>query len=316
MLEFHNQIINTGNSASNYAIRFNLETKDNISIGPYSNGVIWDLTAKSVSENDCILSTNSSLCSGIFAIDFDMFFSGTGYIVKNMCEKENATIILLEYTEDDVVVKSKEELVLRQCNIVFSCKQKVFLSMNNDCSLFDLMAKFQYEKNKAVYNTYAVPIRDVRESYKAFMSFFNISESRVDMLNMIVHGINAKNIAKMSRLLMLWISILKLCPLTQSPCDEFLKKIQPYYFRNLSDEEFGILTTLFGEDSTIDDLTKLRMAVLHDAEIIFTLFDKGKSDEQELQLRSSKKLYGFFEHIRMNLENVAKLVIEDMKKTI
>ena len=59
-------------------------------------------------------------------------------------------VLLLEYTEDDVLHKRPEEISLRQCNIVYVCDNLVSIYR-----MFKYITnKFQKIKEAAEYNTY------------------------------------------------------------------------------------------------------------------------------------------------------------------
>lgn len=143
-LLFHNKIIKTGKRESKFAIRYNLGF-----LSPFMR-TQWDYNAKSVS---CPIEDNSEN-KGIYCVPLNVFFKTFNYnfYVKKMTTPtwEPLKIILLEYTEDDVLFKSEIEISLKQCNIVYVC--------DNIVSIYrifkDITNKFQKIKEAAEYNTY------------------------------------------------------------------------------------------------------------------------------------------------------------------
>ena len=152
-LQFHDRIIKTGKGESKFAIRYNFG-----SFSPYQY-VLWNYNAKSVSippyDDKLIIYCGEDYCGdefGIYAVEFDDFLYNRNnpYVQKQMQMGNNNTLVLLEYTENDVLHKRPEEIALRQCNIVFVCNSAMLIKAM--CKW--IINRFLEEKEAAEYNTY------------------------------------------------------------------------------------------------------------------------------------------------------------------
>ena len=140
-LLFHDRIIKTGKGESKFAIRYNLGFRS-----PYK-GSQWDYNVKSV-----------SCPQGIYCVALEYLFKGwkiNPYILEMRSDEwaiKHLKLLLLEYTEDDVLFKTQYEMAVRQCNIVFICDNMLsMVRMFNDRIV---IARFLKEKEAAEYNTY------------------------------------------------------------------------------------------------------------------------------------------------------------------
>lgn len=295
MLEFHDKIINTGKGFSRFAVRFNKRTSDNISIGPYtfSRGMkfykAWDLSAKSVSESDCVRGTYPDNSSGIFAVDMDMFISHRGGYAKNMYKENDTDLILLEYVDNDVISKSDVEIVLRQCNIVFVSTSQDFITKCNDCTIFDIMRQFVNDKEASPICTFAKPIRNIDEDFSKFLKNYGVNNTRANTLNRIVSGINNMENLKMTRTVTMFGAVISLY-LSQVQCLDipgYLNGLRGSYMANISDDDFSMLMEIFTKEGKEDDLRYV--AFTEAAQMMNYLY--GKGDVPDLKLKYNKMFF-------------------------
>ncbi|MBP3229606.1 MAG: hypothetical protein J6M40_02550 [Prevotella sp.] len=148
-LQFHDRIIKTGKGESKFAIRYNIH-----GVSPYM-GTKWNYNAKSVSipPYDNKLICGADYCGeefGIYAVEIGDFFLKNNSPYIQQIKMPFVDVLLLEYTEDDVLHKRPEEISLRQCNIVYVCDNLVSIYR-----MFKYITnKFQKIKEAAEYNTY------------------------------------------------------------------------------------------------------------------------------------------------------------------
>lgn len=221
-LEFHDKIINTGKGESKFAVRFNKKTNNNKSMSPYVNPIYneWDLSAKSVADVAEIEGFQSidAIGTGIYAVKFDTFVSGKGYAAKEMIKNKNITLLLLEYTDDDVIESSDIEICFRQCNIVYVSEQQTFISAYKDGTLKKLMAQFVAEKEAAEYNTYVKPKRNIDSLLKKLAKDFSanrltLSIRDVNMINTVENLLMPRAVVVCGSLITIANSDKKMCSL-------------------------------------------------------------------------------------------------------
>lgn len=169
LLHFDKDYINNGKE-SRFAIRFNfLDDKGNM-FSPYYTHDAWDLTAKSMAKIKSSDSVMVTMCDGIFAVEYDIFKSGNSYyrrFVDNWKEQHGA--MLLEYTQDDVIMFNEEEICIRQCNILYSAPLKEFEEKMNDGTLDNIMDDFKETKKHLKKRNMAGETEKVGESIKSFI---------------------------------------------------------------------------------------------------------------------------------------------------
>ena len=310
-LVFHDQVINTGKGKSKFAVRFNEKTDDGKSIGPftYSRGKLyyseWDLSAKSVSEDDCIRSYHVSDGAGIYAVEFDTFLSGKGYAAEEMMKNENVTLILLEYTDDDIVAKSENEICLRQCNIVYVSEQSTFIAKCKAGTINKLMAQFIVDKEAAEYNTYAKPVRDISVGLSRFMMEFNISKPMVEFALGHISALNIFEALQMPRSIIHWGLAIKCSKLdSMKLCKPFFILARNKYLNELYDEEIEMLKSIYDENA-YDELNKARLAAFNDAFVASNYLFTGKGESKTLVYKFSKVLFNLVNvSLRKELEEL------------
>lgn len=293
-LQFHDQIINTGKGESKFAVRFNVKTDDGKSISPFTYSKLmkhyneWDLNAKSVS---CDGIRGLDMATGIYAVDFDTFISGKGLYAKFIKMKnKNATLFLLEYNEDDVVLQREDEICFSQCNIVYVSDQSTFMARCEDGTLRELMAQFVIEKESAGYNTYAKPIRSIQPGISKFVKDFNVNKLRIFIQNHVAMLNNLEHLG-MPIPVINWGVLIKLCALDSLNFSVFAKLARTSYMKNLQDEEIEMLISIFNKDVYKDELTEARLKAFNDAEIIYTYLFTGKDESKSMFYKTSKKVF-------------------------
>lgn len=178
MIRFHNKIIKTGNMQSMFAVRFSFVDKNGKGKSPYvlidfdNSSYDFDLSAVSISESEPCKAITSRISRGIFCISLDeyIYVNNANPYVKRMRDESNTQIIvqLIEYTEDDVVIATNQELAVRQCNVVFQSDSKDFKNKADNGELFDIMDSFLQRKKTAPANTYAHPVADIAANAEFF----------------------------------------------------------------------------------------------------------------------------------------------------
>ena len=317
-LLFHDRIIKTGKGESKFAVRFNSKTDDGKSIGPftYSRGKLyyseWDLSAKSVSEDDCIRSYHVSDGAGIYAVEFDTFLSGKGYAAEQMMKNENVTLILLEYTDDDIVAKSEHEICLRQCNIVHVSEQSTFIAKCKAGTINKLMAQFIVEKEAAEYNTYAKPVRDISVGLSRFMMDFNISKPMVEFALGHISALNIFEALQMPRSITHWGVAIKCSQLdSMKLCKPFFILARNKYLNELYDEEIEMLKSIYDENA-YDELKKARLAAFNDAFVATNYLFTGKGESKTLVYKFSKMLFNLVNvSLRKELEERIGIIYKE-----
>ena len=321
-LEFHDKIINTGKGESKFAVRFNEKTDDGKSIGPWTHSkdrkkyITWDLSAKSVSEKECVRGIEPNMCSGIFAVEMDTFNKGRGYAAKIMHTRKDIDLILLEYTEDDVISKDRCEIVLRQCNIVFSCQQPNFIAKYNDGSIFGIMQKFISDKEVSLINTYAKPIRDYREDLQRFISEFGIDTLRFNVSHTMIMRLNVEKDLRMIRLVCSWCAALYNYILDNhiTNIPGFLNSLRSRYLSNLTDKEISLIEIILtNEDGK--GITQKQNELIIDAgaegKLFLESFYKGEEAASKLKCIASKICYSeIIEPLRELCKKTASEVVK------
>ncbi|MBO5465924.1 MAG: hypothetical protein J6A02_00610 [Prevotella sp.] len=316
-LLFHDRIIKTGKGESKFAVRYNSKTDDGKSIGPftYSRGKFsfkeWNLSAKSVSESDCILFHYTSDGTGIFAVEYDKFISGKGYAVEHMVKYKDITLILLEYTEDDVISRNESEICLRQCNIVFVSDQPTFMTKWKDGTINELMKQFITEKEAAEYNTYAKPIRDINIGVSKLMrdlhivKNFDFAYSNASVLNLV------ENLS-MPRSVIIWGVLIKINALDSKLIfTSFFNIARFKYMNQLYDEEIEMLKSIFDDVTNKDELMKARLKAFNDADILNKYLFTGKNEYERLFYKTSKMMFDkIVVPIRKEAEEQAKSLMK------
>lgn len=316
-LLFHDKIINTGKGESKFAVRFNDKTEDGKSIGPYtySRGKLhyyeWNLSAKSVSDNECVRGLNvDEVTGGIYAVEFNTFLSGKGYAAKEMRKNENVTLILLEYTEDDVVMKTETEICFTQCNIVYVSDQPTFIDKSKDGTLNKLMKQFVSKKATAEYNTYVKSIRDISAGLEKFMWDFRISANVLKQGFMYASVINLVENLSMTRPVLFWSVAIRCSNLLKYfSFPTFMGIARFKYMGKLTNEETKMLVSLFSEDAEKDELTKERLKMINDAAILSNYLFTGKDESKSMFYKTSKTvLNNIIKPLRKMAEEQAQII--------
>lgn len=308
-LQFHDRIIKTGKGESKFAVRFNEKTDDGKSVSPFwhSRGKLrgelhyteWDLSAKSVSDS-CGIRLLGCI-SGIYAVEYAEFISGKGYAAEIMRRNENVTILLLEYTDDDVVMRADEELCFSQCNIVYVSDQQTFIAKSKDGTLEKLMAQFIAEKDTAEYNTYAQNIRNIGLGMKMFAKDFNINTTGYDLFFVFANVLNHKENLEMHAAVVYWGCFIRLCGFG---LDKFFAG-RTRYMSLLYGDEIEMLESIFGNNAKDDDLRKARLRAFEDIAIIKNYLFTGKTGD--LYYKPSKRmLQKFIEPVRQMCKEIAR----------
>ena len=310
-LQFHNKIIKTGNGKSKFAVRYNKITDNNKSISPYAHSG-WDLYAKSVSEIAEIegFKDLDSVGTGIYAVEFDTFVSGKGYAAKEMIKNKNTTLILLEYTDDDVIENSDIEICLRQCNIVYVSEQQTFISAYKDGTLNKLMSQFAAEKEAASYNTYIKPKRNINPLLRILANDFNSCRPTISIRN--VNLINWVEDLLMPRAVVVYGALITIANLEKEMCVSVLNCDDTLY-----DEEKEMLLSIFGMYAGNDVLTEKRRKAFEDASVIDKYIFTGKDASGVLFYKSSKYIFEYFvKSLRKKAEEKAKIIYNTNFKII
>ena len=297
-LQFHDKIIKAGNGKSHFAVRYNAKTDDGKSIGPYtySRGKLhykeWNLSAKSVSESDCIRGFSTDVGTGIYAVELDTFLSGKGHAAAQMIKNQDVTLNLLEYTDDDVIARAETEICLRQCNIVFVSDQPTFMTKWKDGTINELMKQFITEKEAAEYNTYASPIRNIYTGLSMFVKDFKMNEKRLIFPCNHVSVLNVMENLTMPRTVINWGVAIKECKLDAMNLSKtFVYAAHNKYLKQLYDEEIEMLVSIFDKDENKDELMKARLKAFNDADIVNKYLFTGKNEYERLFYNTSKLLF-------------------------
>lgn len=140
-LIFHDRIIKTGKGESKFAVRFNKGFFFPL------RGTFWNYNAKSVSIPYMPLKEYD----GIYAVELERFLDNNPYgYAKQMRVRKDLTLILLEYTEYDLLFKNDFEICLLQCNILSVCHcAELMMRIHKR-----VINQFLKEKEAAEYNDY------------------------------------------------------------------------------------------------------------------------------------------------------------------
>ena len=300
MLHFHDKIIKTGNGKSCFAIRFNKLSKG-VAVSPYASPLVpsdryenyvWDMSAKSVSEDDCYKGITVDACCGIYAMTMEHYMQGKDYLRKSIESFDNPIIMLIEYTEDDVIYRHKNEMCLRQCNIVFSCPKNEFEEKMNDLSISDMMVQFMKEKENAPFNSYASPIRRFDTRNLAINGDIKKLRRVQEMFMMLTVLSNCEG-AGVPRPVAYHLCTIKICKPEESEnmsLSLYLQKHRNEMFGDMTDKEFETLNSILSNEKGIKEIQRMK-DVVNDAFVLcqmLHLMPGVKVDD--LRLISSKSM--------------------------
>lgn len=167
MLEFHDEYINL-NEDSHFAFRYNRIDKNGISRGPYTYSTVWPSRICSVSESNPSKNITSSSSCGVFAVRVEDLYVTDNVVLMEFFEqlyperaktpyKGESEILLLEYFQSDVVCFSKNEIVLRQCNVIHRFNTKSVGELQN---VKEIIENHVGIRKKLPANTFAKDIKD------------------------------------------------------------------------------------------------------------------------------------------------------------
>lgn len=279
MLHFHDKIIKTGNGKSCFAIRFNTLSKGEV-ISPYAHPLapsdryenyVWDMSAKSVSEDDCYNGITVSSCCGIYAMTMEHYMQGKNYLNKQIA-LDNSIIMLIEYTVDDVIHSYEYEICLRQCNIVFSCPKNEFEEKMNDFSIFDMMVQFMEEKENAPINSYATPIR--RYDTRNLAIIGDIKKlRRVQKMFILLTTLSNCEGAGVPRAVAYHLCTIKICKPEESEnmsLSLYLQKHRNDMFGDMTDKEFETLNSILSNEKGAKEIQRMKY-VVNDAFVLYQM---------------------------------------------
>ena len=274
MLHFHDKIIKTGNGKSCFAIRFNILRKGKV-VSPYARLLVpsdrydnyaWDMSAKSVSEDDCYKGITVDACCGIYAMAMEHYMQGKDNWKKDIVSYDNSIIMLIEYTVDDVIYRYENEICMRQCNIVFSCPKNEFEEKMNDFSIFDMMVQFMKEKENAPINSYASPIRryDIRNIA------INGDIKKLGMVREMFILLSVLSGTRVPRSVAHHLCTIKICKPEESEnmsLSLYLQKHRNGMFGDMTDKEFETLNSILSNEKGTKEIQRMK-DVVNDAFVL------------------------------------------------
>ena len=260
MLEFHGKYIKTTPEAK-FAVRYVRIDEYGKLRSPYKSvvnnrNVYWDSTAKSVSENKPSRGCFISCSGGIYAIPLEEFAkkgnARLSHFAQNVMGYDDSYILfLLEYAQDDIVDMDDNEIVLRQCNIVFICKPSEFRKYLSDYTITTIKAEFAARKKLMMENTYANRVVDYRKETMPFITFSKLSDASMRKQYLMAqqtmqHGITAITFAGNvgEERVMTWFSLLESVmpnPYGETEIHQYVLSIRNRFLSELTDGQIGIL---------------------------------------------------------------------------
>lgn len=300
MLHFHDKIIKTGNGKSCFAIRFNKLSKGEV-VSPYARPLVpsdryenyvWDMSAKSVSEDNCYKGATVDACCGIYAMTMEHYMQGKDYLKKEIESSDNNIIMLIEYTVDDVIYRYQNEICLRQCNIVFSCQKNEFEEKMNDFSIFDMMVQFMKEKENAPINSYASPIREYDIRNLAITGDIKELRRVREMFMMLTVLSNCEG-AGVPRAVAHHICTIKICKPEESEnmsISLYLQKHRNEMFGDMTDKEFETLNSILSNEKGTKETQRMK-DVVNDAFVLCQMLHATPGvNVYDLRLKSSRNM--------------------------
>ena len=232
----------------------------------------WDITAKSAIETMPCRSITSGLCHGIFAITYEQFVTGNCKWEKKAvrCNLSNyrTEMALLEYSTDDIIMSSSEEIVLRQCNIIYTASSTEFKNKSHDGTLECLQRDFHAQKQLLPACTFAHPIARHSEEVASFLSLTKLREKHIPYIlaiTMLTYGnMVFLAIGKSNDRMLLWYSLI-MSSLSESSTEKQIIN----YVMSIRWNFLSLLT-----DKQVGELVKA---------LVFSKFKKGTADlEKEI----------------------------------
>lgn len=159
MLHFADNYYGHDGKESIFAVRVNHEFCGGHITSPFAitserKLVAWNKNAKSVYEDTPIRHLLTRRCRGIFCVPIYNFINGIGIYTDYLRELKNRhneqyrfVMMLIEYCEEDIVMRSKDEDCVSRCNVIFRCEASEFFNMIDDRSMFGVIADFVINKN-------------------------------------------------------------------------------------------------------------------------------------------------------------------------
>lgn len=269
MIEFHNQFVKTSDE-SLFAVRFIKVESDGTAASPMMpaspvNGQSisnkWDLSAKSAVETYPCDNFESHFSNGIYAVTYKQYKNKTGKWAKmaNDINKELYRLVLLEYSTDDVITTSKHEIVLRQCNILFTEAPSVFREKADDGTLENIQKEFKKKKRSFHELSFAMPVERFRRETLSYIMASGIKERRVShslaLMTMTYASVANRLTGVCDRRRMIWFSLIT--PMiteryTESDIKEYVYLIRERYLNRMTDENVekliqALIFSKFGE---------------------------------------------------------------------
>lgn len=188
MIEFHNQFVKTSNE-SLFAVRFILISEDGNPSSPmmpkstFSGHLLrnkWDLSAKSAVETMPSDSFDEHFNTGIYAVTYDQYKYKKGKWANVANSLDNKyRLLLLEYSTNDVISSTNDEIVLRQCNIIFGDSVSGFREKTDDGTLEKMQNDFQERKKILEECSFAHPIERLHNETLPYIRALQLEKRRI-----------------------------------------------------------------------------------------------------------------------------------------
>ena len=237
---------------------------------------IWDMKARSAVEVRPCDSFEAEFCSGIHAVTYYQYKNRLGKWanIANALPKEKYRLILLEYSSNDVVISTDMEIIINQCNILFTANPSEFRQKADNGTLANIQKEFHEKKKSLAPCSFAKPIERYSLECSSYLYDTGLRENRISydmtLMAMTYASLANRRVNACDRHVMLWFClILPIITDNYSENDiiQFVRLIREKHLASLSDEKVTKLTQALVYSKIGKGPDTIENRIFHDARL-------------------------------------------------